>query len=110
VDRKRRIDKRIELRDDCPRRPWLGQSKKRRGATSYNQPVRARRLNPRAPRGSAALRRAAPPKQGARPGWPRPCFAYRRPLAAIQIAQELRYLVARGSARRAKRREMNYEC
>jgi hypothetical protein len=47
-----------------------------------NPPVRARRLNPNAPRGSAALRRAAPPKQGARPGWARPCFAYRQPLAA----------------------------
>jgi hypothetical protein len=33
--------------------------------------------------GSAALQRAAPPKQGARPGWPRPCFAYGRPLGEI---------------------------
>ena len=50
--------------------------------TAPNQPVRARRLYPRAPRGYAALRRAAPPKQDARPGWARPCFAYWRPLGA----------------------------
>ena len=56
---------------------WKAQNK-----TSPNPPVCARRLNPCAPRGSAALRRAAPPKHGARPGWPRPCFVSRRPLAA----------------------------
>jgi len=50
--------------------------------TSPNPPVRARRVDPSAPRGSTALRRAVPPKQGARPGWPRPCFAYRQPLGA----------------------------
>ena len=27
----------------------------------------------------------APPKQGARPGWPRPCFVYSRPLGEIPI-------------------------
>jgi hypothetical protein len=48
--------------------------------------VSARPLYPNGPRGSAALRRAAPPTLGARPGWPRPNVRNRQPLAAIPKA------------------------
>jgi hypothetical protein len=57
-------------------------------ATAYNQPVQrcgfsyleSWLLSSLGATLAAAL---APPKQGARPGWPRPCFVYRRPLGAI---------------------------